>query len=387
MTTPLYPLSPTPAPALTDEITLQTTLDCLIEHLPIETQGYWSIETIFEMLVHAASRGQSLEQTTRGLQGGPSSNDLRYHLNKYDDMEELQSQLNTALQSRIPSGIRKGKQRLAIDLNLIPYYGKVTPTAAPYLYRSRAQLGTCTFFAYATAYVIRKDKRVTLAIHAVQQQQTLVAIVSYLLATITPLYLRIKRLYLDRGFFCVPVIRWLQALDIPFLMPAIIRGKQAGTRALLHGRNSYQTSYTLRSQLYGNVDCTIQVVCSYRNGRRGQHGIQYFAYVTHRVWMHFHTLHQDYRARFGIETSYRLKNQCRIRTTTHNPILRLLFVALAFILVNLWVYLLWHFVCLIRPAPRLIFRRLFPLKQMTEFLAHAIEREFPPLQTIFLPAN
>jgi putative transposase len=116
MTSPLYPLSPTPAPALTDEITLQTTLDCLIEHLPIETQGYWSIETIFEMLVHAASRGQSLEQTTRGLQGGPSSNDLRYHLNKYDDMAELQSQLNTALQSRIPSGIRKGKQRLAIDL-------------------------------------------------------------------------------------------------------------------------------------------------------------------------------------------------------------------------------------------------------------------------------
>ena len=47
-----------------------------------------------------------------------------------------------------------------------------------------------------------------------------------------------------------------------------------------------------------------------------------------------------YRCRWGIETSYRLKNHCRIRTTTKNPVLRLLFVALAFILVNLWVYLL-----------------------------------------------
>ena len=54
-------------------------------------------------------------------------------------------------------------------------------------------------------------------------------------------------------------------------------------------------------------------------------------------------LHHYYRQRFGIETSYRLKNHCRIRTTTKNPVLRLLFVALAFILVNLWVYLMRAF--------------------------------------------
>ncbi|MCC5670375.1 hypothetical protein LC653_42980 [Nostoc sp. CHAB 5784] len=50
------------------------------------------------------------------------------------------------------------------------------------------------------------------------------AVITYLLALIEPLNLRIERLYLDREFFCVPVIRWLQALDIPFEMPAIIRG-------------------------------------------------------------------------------------------------------------------------------------------------------------------
>ena len=61
------------------------------------------------------------------------------------------------------------------------------------------------------------------AIKAVQQQNTLVAIITYLLALIEPLKLKIERLYLDREFFCVPVIRWLQALDIPFEMPVIIR--------------------------------------------------------------------------------------------------------------------------------------------------------------------
>ncbi len=48
-----------------------------------------------------------------------------------------------------------------------------------------------------------------------KQQNTLVAIITYLLALLEPLKLKIERLYLDREFFCVPVIRWLQALDIP----------------------------------------------------------------------------------------------------------------------------------------------------------------------------
>ena len=48
-----------------------------------------------------------------------------------------------------------------------------------------------------------------------------------------------------------------------------------------------------------------------------------------------------YRDRFGSETSYRLKHPCRIRTTTKHPVVRLLSVALAFILVNLWMWLRW----------------------------------------------
>nr|MDZ8056829.1 hypothetical protein [Nostoc sp. EkiNYC01] len=40
-------------------------------------------------------------------------------------------------------------------------------------------------------------------------------------------------------------------------------------------------------------------------------------------------IHQDYRKRFGIESSYRLKNICRIRTTNKKPVLRLLFVGVS----------------------------------------------------------
>ena len=42
-------------------------------------------------------------------------------------------------------------------------------SVAPYIYRSQAKSGTCSFYAYATVYVIKNNKRVTLAIKAVQQ--------------------------------------------------------------------------------------------------------------------------------------------------------------------------------------------------------------------------
>ena len=140
----------------------------------------------------------------------PTSKNIYYHLGKYSDLSSLESHLNTALQSRLPDGIQKGKHKVAIDFNLIPYYGDPSPSEVPYIYRSQAKNGTCSFYAYATLYVIKKNKRVTIAIKAVQKQDTLVAIITYLLALIESLSLTIERLLLDREFFCVPVIRWLQ---------------------------------------------------------------------------------------------------------------------------------------------------------------------------------
>ncbi len=382
-----YPSSLSTTPVLNDEATLEEAVDCLLEHLPIEMEGGYTLRELFEILLRAASQGDSIEHTARSLKGAPSGNGIRYHLDKLEDMSQLETQLNAALQSRIPPKIAKKRHRMAMDLHLIPYYGVPSEAEEPYVYRSQAKSGTTRFFAYATVYVICRNKRVTLGIHAVPCDETLVATVTYLLAMLHPLRVRVKRLCLDRGFYSVPVIRWLKALNIPFIMPAVIRGKTGGTRALLKGRKSYATRYTLNSSQYGSVTCQMRVVCSYLKGFKGQHGIHYVVYVVHRVKVALHQIHDYYRQRFGIETSYRIKNHCRIRTTTKNPVTRFLFVALAFILVNLWVYLLWHFVSRPRPGGKLVFQKLFRLKTMLEFLSHAVERRFPVITEIYLPAT
>lgn len=381
-----YPLPLSATPALTDEATLQAAIDCLSEHLPLEMEGVYTPQDVFAVLLRAASRGDSIEHTAYTLTGVPSSNDIRYHLDKYQDMATLEQQVNAALQSRIPPKIAKHSQRLAIDLNLLPFYGIPNAVEAPYIYRSQAKAGTTCFFAYATIYVICRNKRVTLGIHAVPRQETLVATITYLLAMLSPRRIRVKRLFLDRGFYSVPVIRWVKALNFPFLMPAIIRGKTGGTRQLLIGRTSYATNYTLNSPQYGSVTCQMAVVCNYYKGFKGKHGIQYSLYVVYRIKVALDQLHHHYKKRFGIETSYRIKNPCRIRTTTKNPVVRLLFVALAFILVNLWVYLLWHFVSRTQRGGRVVYRKLFGLKTMLDFLCHAVERHFPPIIAVYLPA-
>ncbi|WP_414519447.1 hypothetical protein [Nostoc sp. PCC 9305] len=146
-------------PVLTDNQTLKEVVNCLAENVPIKTQGNCEQQNIFEILIRAATQRDSIENTTKILKNVPSSNDIRYHLEKYSDIFALELDLNAALQSRLPDGIRQGKQKIAIDFNLIPYYGEPSPDEAPFIYRSKAKSGTCSFYAYATLYVIKKNKR------------------------------------------------------------------------------------------------------------------------------------------------------------------------------------------------------------------------------------
>lgn len=384
-----YPTSTSVSPALTltDEATLDAALEHVLATIPLDTQGIYSPQTIYSVLLWAASRHDTIEHTCHILEGVPSSNDIRFHLNKLDNMALLEEQVNEGLQGSLPERVVNHRHRLAIDLHLIPYYGAAEEAVLPYLYRSQAKAGTTTFFAYATVYAIRCHQRVTLAIHAIPRGETLVATLTYLLARLTPVRVKVECLYLDRGFYSVPVIRWLQALRLPFIMPAIIRGTHGGTRALCQGRCSYQTPYTLRSQDYGTVNCQIAIVCRYRKGTRHQHGIQYLLFVVYRVNVATQHLPRHYRARFGIEASYRIKNACRIRTTTRHPVVRLLFVALAFILVNIWIWLLWSRLSLTRRGGRRVYQEYFRLKTMLEFLRHAIERQFPLIHVVSIPAS
>lgn len=183
------------------------------------------------------------------------------------------------------------------------------------------------------------------------------------------------------------MISWLIALDIPFIMPAIKRGKTGGINQFLKGKKSYKTHHTMSSQKGKSVTFELWIVCRYKKGKRGKNGIEYLVYVVHKVKTSLSYIRESYRQRFGIESSYRLKNVCRIRTTTKKPVLRLLFVGISFLLVNIWVNFLWRRISQPRCGGRLIYRDKFPLKQMLSFLRQAVEQIFETVKEVYIPLD
>jgi putative transposase len=77
-------------PVLTDSQTLDEVVNCLTENLPIHAQGKCEQKNIFEILIRAATQKDSLENTTKVLKNVPTSNDIRYHLEKYSDLASLE---------------------------------------------------------------------------------------------------------------------------------------------------------------------------------------------------------------------------------------------------------------------------------------------------------
>ena len=192
-----------------------------------------------------------------------------------------------------------------------------------------------------------RGRRYTLAMCRVRAKQTMDHVLRTLLARLVTLGMRIKLLLLDRGFYSVRVIQDLITAELPFIMPAVKRGKKpttaggpTGTYALAARKQGQWTTYTLKSAHEGQVDFDLAVVCHNTRGQRGRHQRETLLYTTwgvrHRPlsW-----IRATYRRRFGIESSYRQSHQARIRTSSRKPALRLLFMGVALVLRNVWVWL------------------------------------------------
>jgi hypothetical protein len=185
-------------------------------------------------------------------------------------------------------------------------------------------------------------------------------------------------------FYSIAVIRLLKERGTPFILPAIAR-KNAGVSKLFVGRASYRTRYTMHHQKLGSETVDLALTRKYSKGHYRRRGSKWFAYVTFHVRVHPLQIFQFYRRRFGIESSYRQMNRVRARTSSPDPALRLLYVGVAFVLLNVWVRLKQLYACdLHRDGQRVNPRRLTLLRMM-HLLMRAIEQHLRPLEHIEAP--
>ena len=304
-------------------------VDIVRPHLPLALQGTRiTEEDVLYVLTHASVHRLSLDAACAELEAAPSANRFREVLGAaLPARPTLQRQLNTILRAQLPKVFRKGKRayNLAIDLTLIPYHGQ------PYqddreVARGAAKSGTTHFHAYATVSIVHDKRRYVLALVFVDKGTPMAAVVRQLLDRVKRLKIKVRRVYLDKGFCSVPVFKTLTRRHLSYIVPIPVRGKSGGVRRLFHGRVSYQTAYTLTSPQHGRYTVSTVVVRRYSKGKATRQGIRWFAYAVAGLPARTRPtqVFELYRQRFGIEPSYRQMNQVRARTTSRNPTLRLL---------------------------------------------------------------
>ena len=83
-----------------------------------------------------------------------------------------------------------------------------------------------------------------------------------------------------------------------------------------------------------------------------------------------------YRLRFGIETSYRQRHEGRIRATARRAEVRLLYVGIALVLRNLWVWLHYTVLAMPRRGGRVIVLERLRWETLLLWLLHVVEEAF-----------
>jgi hypothetical protein len=321
------------------------------------------VSTLLAVLLFAAARRLSTSRAAKELRGVPSDETVRNALDaQLSSMPQLEDQLNAALCDRLPRSIRRGRRVWAIDLNQQPYYGR-PQKAARELRPGKAQQGTRWFHTVATLYLVHRGERFTLAMTYVWGDEPLVAVLARLIARVRGKRIFPRYLLLDREFYSVAVVQFLQSHHLPFLMPVVHHGRRAkdpakakGTQRFLACRRSCIATHRMQSK-DRTAQVRIAVAVDQRPALKGRFSkrkssrkrrILVYAFWGFRprcpAWVR-----EAYRRRFGIETSYRQMHEGQARTTTRRPIVRLLLIGIALLLRNAWVWL--HRTLLSRELP------------------------------------
>ncbi len=374
---------------LTDQATLNSTISVLMRYFQLSAQGY-CCETadLYRIVVTAAANKTTIEAACQKL-NGPDSNTVRGYLNAQltpDQIAELQQRCNRALYSQWPAWLRNRPVDVAIDLHDEPYYGEPEDDdPESFVCRCQKREGTTRCYSCATLCAIRTRQQVQLAVVFVRPTDRLVDLLKTLVKYVRSRGLRIGCLYADKEFATIPIMRHLLTeTRLAAIIAVPQKGETGGVKALCQGRSSYRTTHMFASKNYAKLTVPVGIVRVF-NDHHGQRTGDWLVFALIRVKLPLSRVRETYRGRFGIDTKYRCMEQVRARTTSKNPALRFFLMAIALVLVNVWIALQWTCCRLRGSGPRRIKAGLLTLALMAFFLNHAIETYYGVVTQIASP--
>ena len=300
-----------------------------------------SVRELLDMLLLMASTARTLYAITRLYFSFSHETARQAVRTNLGDLDTLTAGLNKSLHSVLEFS-RTDRRRpwtVAIDTHNMPYYGD---RSTPYVIGGQKKEGTKFFFVYATAVLIHRHRRYTVALMPVKKGQKPHEIVATLLDLIARHGLIVGGVVLDSGFDSGETILDLQDRKLSYTVPLRRKGR---------GTNRRNACFSWAHGTVGSVDWVTEKTRQEVSTRvlvwqrAGQPQAKVYAFSgwdsgqavkeARRAW----TARRHYRERFGIETSYRQKNQSRAWTTSDCVKYRLLLEGLAHLLRQVWVRL------------------------------------------------
>jgi putative transposase len=248
---------------LNEEVVVKEAQRRLQASLPITWEGNrYNPMHAWTVLIGGVGMGASIAAVCREGRDAPSDTIVRETLNDqgWDD-RIIEAACNDLLAQSARQCTWKGCFPVVIDLHEEPFYGKRPEDDPEVIRRGEAKAGTTYFHTFATAYVIRRNRRLTLAVTRVRAHESMFEVADRLRRRVEEVGLDVQVYLLDRQFWTYELqVAW-QA--IPSMMPIRRTGKkstQGGTRPLFELQASQFVTYTMRLDHQAPLDIEVAVV-------------------------------------------------------------------------------------------------------------------------------
>jgi putative transposase len=309
-------------------------------NLNLKNNTLYKKNQFIDLLIHMgmtkdfAENGSKTYKELRGS-SNPDADTLLYHLKNYSNSKDLHRMFTTLFEivwemtRKINLFDIRKHYDVAIDFTEWYFYGD---RGAPMVVGKEPERGTSKCYKFATINIVEAGKRFTLLTLPVgpfdTKEQILRKLLSYVLERI-----KIRRVYVDRGFCDSYSIKVFNSFHLKYLMPATKISTVKDVMAITPAPKII-TDFEMKDVTFNLVIIEEEL----ENGTKEKR-----AFATNEEYNEndvnlAERLFDLYGRRWGIETSYRVKKHSYLpKTTSKNYLIRLFYFMFSVLLYNLWI--------------------------------------------------
>lgn len=309
-------------------------------NLNLKNNTLYKKNQFIDLLIHMgmtrdfAENGSKTYKELRG-ENNPDADTLLYHLKNYSNYRDIHRMFITLFEI-IWEMTRKAnlfsirdRHDVAVDFTEWYFYGD---RGAPMVVGKEPERGTSKCYKFATINIVEAGKRFTLLALPVgpfdNKEEVLRKLLSYALERI-----KIRRVYVDRGFCDSNAIKVFNSFHLKYLMPCT---QYSTVKAILEitPAPSVVKDFEMKDVTFNLVIIEEEL----ENGTKEKR-----AFATNEEYNEndvnlAERLFDLYGRRWGIETSYRVKKHSYLpKTTSKNYLIRLFYFMFSVLLYNLWI--------------------------------------------------